>query len=125
MTACLRALCDDRVDPLLRQPARLRHGRGGTEDLGASVTNPPQEAVVGKPEVEADDLWADFLHQRAESFVERAARRFGHQRRRLDPKLAVKRAETFAPPGRSRRVMRRRAVAKEVQLKGAIGRVAD
>jgi hypothetical protein len=112
VAARLPSLGDDGVDASLGEPARLGHRRRIADDDRSGRSHPGEQPIVGKAEMEADDLWAERLHRLGHRRVERPPQ--GAARARFDCKLRMIRREQGAP-GAVVRVLGH-VVAEEVEV---------
>ena len=111
--------------PALLEPDRLVDGGRRGDDLRPGGAHPVEEWRVGQAEVEADDLRAQLLDERAEGGVERRAVAGRGRRRRVEPELAVVGREPGLPRRLAPGVGRGRAVAEEVDVDRPVGPLAD
>ena len=125
VAAGLEALGDDRVAAALLEPDRLVDGGRRGDDLRPGGAHPVEEGCVGQAEVEADDLRAQLLDERAEGGVERRAVAGRGRRRRVEAELAVVGREPGLPRRLAPGVGRGRAVAEEVDVDRPVGPLAD
>src|SRR5437588_8671142 len=97
MAAGLKALCDDRIHPVLFEPARLGRGRGRAHDKKAAGFEPTQKARLRKTEMKAHDLGFRLLHNLAHARIERGAVAGGDGSCRIDREFPVIWSKTLAP----------------------------
>src|SRR6476661_11451 len=95
MAAGLEPLRDYRVDAADFEPFRLFDRSRAAQDDCASGFDALKQAVIGQPEVEADDLGPKLLDCRAHRFIERQSQRTACRRRYS--KFFIIRLEQRAP----------------------------
>jgi hypothetical protein len=115
------ALGDHRVGAVGLQPQAFCHGGGRAQHHRPPAFDPREQWRRRQPEVKTHHRRFEFGQQFGRRLVKRRAAWAGWDAAGIDAELGMKRRQRCAPHGLTRRVGRRRRVAKEVDVEGLRG----